>query len=198
MTLARTFATAQEIVDRVKLHLPIHVTLIDPVGNTEFTIYRENVLRSLVIDAGDIVADAQMLAGQYGEMARAQRACERAAAAGERAFVSWKAQVAASARADAKKAGVVKITGAEAEEAYRTHPDYQKMADVQAYYSTLAGLFEDLKKGFDLKAKMVDATMRFLGGDMRMRKAEDTAELERAAAESIERSRGGRGRSPSE
>lgn len=197
MTLTSVFVDAQTIVDRVRLHMPVNILLRDPISNAEFQVYRENILKSLVVDTPNIVIDAQQLAANYAEMARAQRACERAAALGERAFVAWKAKTAAEARAAAKAEGKAKITGAEAEEAYRTHPDYAEKAGVKEYYETLAGLFEDLKRAFDLKARMIEAQMRYFGGDMRMRRAEDTADMDRAVEQSIERSRN-RGRSPSE
>ncbi len=190
MTLTTAFSTVQAIVDRMRLQMPINVTLIDPVSGAEVTIYRENILAALIVDTHNILIDSQTLAAQYAEMARAQRACERAAAHGERAFVAWKAQTASGARSAAASGGG-KLTDKASEEAYRTHKDYEKMSSVETYYSALAGLFEDLKKAFEQKGRMIEAQMRYFGGDLRMRRAEDTTEQLDAAAAAIEKSRGG-------
>lgn len=151
-----TLATVQDVVKKFRAEMPVSVTLHDPITGKEYTVQRENMLALLVVDVQSPYADAQTVAMFYAECARAQRACERAAAAAERSFVAWKAHVSGEARRKATG----KITGAEAEEAYRTHKDYETKASASVYYESLGGLFEDLKQAFSIKARMIDAVLR--------------------------------------
>jgi hypothetical protein len=169
MTMTSVYASMSEIVKRLKLEMPMQVTIHDPITGHEVALARENILAMLVIDTPNLVYDSQWLAALYMEMARARRASERASAHADRQFVKWKAEVAAKARADAGK----KITGAEAEEAYRTHPEYEQRASVAAYYKTLADLFEDAMQAFTLKGRMIEAQSRILHGDFHARRVED-------------------------
>lgn len=183
MTMTSVYASMSEIVKRLKLEMPMQVTIHDPITGHQVTLARENILAMLVIDTPNLVYDSQWLAALYMEMARARRASERASAHAERQFVKWKAEIASQARAAAaaaaaddekkgkKTAG--KLTGAEAEEAYRTHPEYEERASVSAYYKTLADLFEDAMQAFTLKSRMIEAQSRILHGDFHARRVED-------------------------
>lgn len=151
-----TLSTVQDVVKRLRAEMPMKLSLLDPVTGQAFVIDRENLLALLVVDVRDVMSDAQTVAMLYAECARAQRACERAAAAAEREFTSWKSEVAGAARARSEK----KITVAEAEDAYRTHADYASKAGAAAYYVALAGLFDDFKMAFSIKARMIEAVMR--------------------------------------
>jgi len=194
MSLTAVYGTMSEIVKSLKLHMPVKVTIHDPITGQEVQLDRENLLAMLVIDTPNIVYDSQWLSALYMEMARARRASERASAHAERQFVKWKAEIASIARAKADK----KITGAEAEEAYRTHAEYEMRASVSAYYKTLADLFEDAMQAFTLKARMIEAQSRILNGDFHARRVEDhtsenekpggyetTAELSERAAQTM-------------
>lgn len=162
-------AAVQDVVKKLRADMPVRLTIHDPISGAEFTIERENMLAHLVVDVNDVLADAQTVAMFYAECARAQRACERAAATGEREFVAWKAYVSGEAR---RKSGDKKITVAETEDAYRTHKDYQTKAGVQTYYTALAGLFEDLKMAFSIKSRMIDAVMRGMSAADRAHRVE--------------------------
>lgn len=171
MTMTSVYASMGEIVKRLKLEMPLQVKIHDPITGHEVTLARENLLAMLVIDTPNLIYDSQWLSALYMEMARARRACERASAHADRQFVKWKAEIAAQARAKAEK----KLTGAEAEEAYRTHPEYEDRASVSAYYKTLADLFEDAMTAFQLKGRMIEAQSRILHGDFHARRVEDRA-----------------------
>lgn len=171
MTTASTaIGTVQDVVKRLRAEMPVSLTLPDVVSGREFTVQRENMLALLVVDARDLVSDAQTVALLYAECARAQRSAERAAAAAEREFVSWKSQMAAEAR---RKSGEKKLTVAEAEDAYRTHYEYAGKAGAAAYYNALAGLFEDLKQAFAIKSRMIDTLLRASGAADRAFRVED-------------------------
>lgn len=159
-TTSTAISTVQEVVKRLRAEMPLTVTLPDVTSLGEFTVKRENILALLVVDVRDLVSDAQSVAMLYAECARAQRASERAAAAAEREFTSWKSQIAGEAR---RKGGEKKLTVAEAEDAYRTHGEYTSKAGAVAYYEALAGLFEDLKQAFAIKARMIETLLRASG-----------------------------------
>lgn len=168
-------ASLADIVRHLRLEMPVVVKIHDPITSKECEINRDNLLGLLVVDAPNLAYDAQWLAALYMEMARARRACERASAVAERAFVKWKAQKAADARAAAAASGK-KITVAEAEEAYRTHAEYEDRAGAQSYYATLASLFEDAMQAFQIKARMVDVVSRTMGGHGSIVRTEDRTE----------------------
>lgn len=182
MTMTSVFASQAEIVKRLKLEMPVQVKIHDPITGHEVTLARDNLLAMLVIDTPNLVYDSQWLAALYMEMARARRACERAAAHADRQFVKWKAEIASQARAKSEK----KLTSDQAEEAYRTHPDYEERASVGAYYKTLAELFEDAMQAFTLKSRMIEAQSRILNGDFHARRVEDRASAPTPASESTE------------
>ena len=168
MNLTTTFTTMAEVISRLKLSMPVKATLRDPISGVEFTVDRENILALLVVDTPNLLYESQSCSALFMDMARAKRACERAAAVAEREFVSWKAATSAAARSKSE----TKITDKAAEEAYRTHPDYLKKADLSAYYKTLADVFDDAMSAFQMKAKMIDVNSRILAGDLRTRAAE--------------------------
>jgi len=153
--MSSNLATVQDVVKALKADMPVRLTIHDPITGAEYSLDRANILQNLVVDVRDPWADAQTVAMHYAECARAQRACERAAAAAEREFVSWKAGIMRSARSGDKK-----VTVSEAEGAYRTHSDYAAKAATQDYFTSLAGLFDDLKQAFSIKARMIDAVLR--------------------------------------
>ena len=168
MNLTTTFSTMAEVVSRLKLSMPVKATLRDPISGAEFTVERDNILALLVVDTPNLLYESQSCSALYMDCARAKRACERASAVAEREFIAWKASTSAAARAKSD----TKITDKAAEEAYRTHPDYLKKADLPAYYKTLADVFEDAMNAFQMKAKMIDVNSRILAGDLRTRRAE--------------------------
>lgn len=167
------YQDAATIVKRLQLEMPIAIKLPDPISGIEFELRRDNIFALLVVDTPNLALDAQSLAAQYGSMARAQRACERASANADISYRKWKAQRSEEFRARNKDR---KVTVAEVEEAYRSHPDYETMSSTSVYYDKLAGLFDDLKQAFRIKGEMVKVSANLAGGDLAARYAENTAE----------------------
>ena len=66
-------------------------------------------------------------------------------------YRQWKAQRAIEAREASEK----KLTGAQVEEAYRTHADYESMASEESRWHALAGLFDDLKWAVRMKSDRI-------------------------------------------
>lgn len=167
------YQDAATIVKRLQLEMPVAIVLPDPISGSDFALTRENIFSALVVDAPNLVTDAQSLAANYGAMARAQRACERASANAEIAYRKWKAQRSEEFR---KKNADRKITVAEVEESYRAHPDYESVSSTSVYYEKLAGLFDDLKQAFRIKGEMVKVTANLIGGDLAARYTEARVE----------------------
>lgn len=180
MTLNAVYTSMADIVARLKLKMPINVRIQDPITGDLIQVDRENLLALLVIDTPNLVYDSQILSALFMEMARARRACERAAALADRSFVRWKAQVSTEARLKKGPNGKT-ITGDEAKEAYRTHPEYEDKANAPAYWQALASLFEDACRAFELKARMIESQSRMLMGDFRAKRTEDMAERSSSA-----------------
>jgi len=175
------YARSAEIVRRVRLEMPVQLTLPDPATGHDFVISRDNLLNLLVIDSGNIFLEGQTVAALYAEMARGQRACERAAARAEMDFRMWKAQQFSAFKESREKA-----TDKAAESHYRALPEYRQHADLPDYYKTLGYLFMDLKEAFLIKSKMIDAQARMMGQHERVLSTEETSgEVE--SEESIER-----------
>jgi hypothetical protein len=160
---------ANVIVKRLQLEMPIEITLPDPISGANFTLSRENILSLLVIDTPNLALDSQSVAAHYATMARAQRACERAAASGEASYRAWKARTAEEFRKANKDR---KITVAEVEEYYRGHEDYEKVSSLPNYYEKLAGLFDDLKRAFEIKSRLISSQVHMLGGELAAHRAE--------------------------
>lgn len=155
------YQSVQQIVHRLRSELPLHITLPDPVSGADFTVVRENLFSDLVIDTPNLLQDAQSCAAQYLLMARCQRACERAAASSESAYVKWKAERSEEFR---RRNADRKVTVDEATKYYQTHADYEQMNAAPTYYGKLAGLFEDAKEAFRIKSRLIEMTARYVGG----------------------------------
>lgn len=161
------YRRAAEIVRRVRLELPVHVVLTDPVNHEHFEINRANVLEALTIDTSVPELEAQTIASLFALFGRAQRAAEYAAALAEAQYIAWKSQIAKEARAGKK------ITVAESEEAYRTHPEYVERQTQPDRFRALAGLFEDIKRGFAIKGEQLRSIMTMQRGHELTHASED-------------------------
>ena len=171
MSSDQRYRRAAEIVRKVRMEMPVNVSLTDPVTGQPFEVNRANVLESLTIDTAVPELEAQTIAALYALFGRAQRASEYAAALAEAHYVAWKSGIARDARA---KGG--KITAAEAEEAYRTHAEYVERQTQPDRYRALAGLFEDIKKGFQIKGEQLRSIVGMQRGHDATHASEDAVE----------------------
>jgi len=149
------FTRSAQILERLRLHFPITVTVPDPITGEEFTFSQANIHRLLVIDAPEMGVDQQSVAALYARMARGQRACEKAAAVSERHYVAWKSQVMQECCRLADDNAEKRPGVAAQENAYRSHPDYAAISGAQDHWTTLGRLFGDLKEGFRIKADVM-------------------------------------------
>lgn len=175
-----------KILDELRLHMPVAITLEDPISRSPIVLSYENLHQLLVIDVENLVVDGQVVANLYAEMARFQRAAEYAADREEIRYTGWKNAIAKAARASAaaaapapdpepegddgkkkrgsKSSAAPKITVAEAEAAYRTHPEYEARSLEPKRMRAIAGLFDDLKWGFRMKSEQMRDQQRTVGG----------------------------------
>jgi hypothetical protein len=135
--------------------MPIEITVPDPVTGGDLTYKRDDIMRALIIDRTDLAGEACVVAGQYVEIARMERACRSASERAGTSYARWKADIADDFRR--KSAGDKKPTEKQVEEAYRTHKDYERMAGLGAYYEQLGELFGDVKRAFDIKSRQIIA-----------------------------------------
>jgi hypothetical protein len=179
------YARSAEIIRRVRLEMPVQITLPDPISGVDFVLSRDNVLSLLIIDTGNIFLEGQTVSAFFAEMGRAQRGCERACARAEVEFRIWKAQMVRSYKASAEASGK-RGTDKDAEASYRVHPDYRDHANLPGYYRAAGNLFLDIKEGFAIKARMITSQARAQGEHEHVTTAEVETDA-RASAESVER-----------
>jgi hypothetical protein len=155
------YVRSHEIVERLKLAMPAHLTLIDPMSGESFEIHRDNYLSMLVIDSHNLLFEGQPLPALYAEAGRACRAAEYAHDLAEVRYKRWKAQRAAEFR-DKRKEGKGP-TVAEVEEFYRCHEQYEAMAMDPKRWSAIAGLLEDVRDAFGIKQRIQHDQTALLG-----------------------------------
>lgn len=142
-------ATSREIIDRIRLRMPVVVTLPDPITGEPFTVNRDNLLALLVIDVNNLAFESQTVAALYGEMSRIRAAAWRSHQETEVRFREWKA----GKRAQCRKAAEKKATKEEQEDFYRSAPDYKENYQETINLAVLVSLFDDLKKAFEIKSR---------------------------------------------
>ncbi len=147
----RDLADRAELSVQARNAMPLRLELVDPVNGQTFVVEKGDVLSALRINPSKILEEASIVSRQYAEFARAQRACEARAGRAEVVYRQWKAQRAIEAREASEK----KLTGAQVEEAYRTHADYESMASEESRWHALAGLFDDLKWAVRMKSDRI-------------------------------------------
>lgn len=159
-----TYPNPKKLLKQLKLAMPIALTLEDPVTGGPITIGYENLHSLLIVDVNALVLEEQVISSLYAEMARFQRASEYAAARADGRYRSWRSQVQDDAREAAKKAGKKAPTVKALEDAYRSHPDYDEKSNEGKRLEAIAGLFEDLKWAFKMKAEMMRDQSRIVSG----------------------------------
>lgn len=167
---------SQEILERLRLHFPLQLQVLDPATGTTLVLDRENIHAQLVIEAAAMTPDQQSLPALYAEMARAQRACEAAAAASESAYRQWKAERMTECCDDAEERGEKKPPKHEQEAFYRMHEEYQQMSSAPAHWASLASLLGDVKFAFKIKADIMNSMQRNVDGWDSTHRAEDKQE----------------------
>jgi len=188
----------EKILEYLRLLMPVSMSFSDPLGGPAITVEHANLHALLVIDADRLAVEGQQIANIYAEMARYQRAAEYAADIAEVRYVKWKSaeelrfrasrtQVADEPEdtappdaAEGKKKKATKAdprpTVAEAEAAYRDHPDYERMSVEPKRLRAIAGIFEDLKWAAKMKSEHIREAAKLLGGYMATDRAADPPE----------------------
>jgi hypothetical protein len=157
------YVRSQEIVERLRLELPMKLELPDPWTGEPFQIDRRNYLAALVIDSHNLVFEGQAIPALYAEAGRAARAAEYQAELAATRFARWKAQRVAECLSKAEQAKEKRPTDKQTEAFYRTHDDYEKLASAGPRYHALAGVLSDVREAFRLKSKLQHDQVVLLG-----------------------------------
>lgn len=171
---------AAEVVRRMKLSMPVYLTMTDPFTGQPYVLSKENLLALLALDVTRLTFEGQVVPALHAEIARAQRACEGEAIKAEVAYRKWKAQIATQTRAEQRD---TKLTEKAVEESYRTKPEYETMSEAPERWNLLARLFGDLKDSVRLKGEMIKAQERSLDAQVRSEPSETIDRLEEYARE---------------
>lgn len=178
------YVRSAEIVRRMKLEMPLHLTLNDPVTGDPITMSRANILELLVVESHNLFLEGQTIAALHAECLRFSIAAEFASARAEAEYRKWKSRMGHEFRAAcAKKKPVKKPTVAEAETFYRMHDDYDKYHDEPHRLKAVASLLSGLCRSFTLKGRVVsDQSNALRGHESALRVEETTDRLEVFAA----------------
>jgi hypothetical protein len=178
---------SREIIERIRLAMPLVVQLPDPITGEPFTVNRDNMLALLVIDVNNLTFEAQTVAALYAEAARIRAAAYKAHQEAEVRFRKWKSAKRAECRSRADK----KPNKEDLEDFYRLAPDYEERYQEQIDYAAIVSLADDLKKAFDIKARALNNLSNETFGHNRVQNASDRiteVELERLAMQTTEQS----------
>lgn len=160
-----------ELKRRLKLSMPVQITLPDILSGSDFTVNRADVMDLLLIDPTNLVFESQSVPALYMEMGKLQRCAKRAADDAATAYRRWKQVQAKHYRSQPDNAKLSQTAlKAQTEEHYRTLPDYDQVANLESYYLNLSYLFGDCKEAFRLKAEMVKSNQNFIQGFERVEK----------------------------
>lgn len=138
----------KDIIEKLRLRMPLVVTLPDPVSGQPFSVNRDNILQLLVIDTANLHFEAATLAALYGEMARIHAAAIKHHEDEEVLLRTWKAQM----REEHRRACEKKPTDRACDDYYQQHPEYKDRYQKTIDAKVLIGLSDDLKKAFELKS----------------------------------------------
>ncbi len=129
------------------MKLPLSVSYECPFGTGPIVLHKEDVLAALRPNVSDYE-----VASLYAEVARFERAAQLESDKAEARFRAWKAKVSAAFREEKGKATVAQV-----EEHYRNRPDYVERATEANAYSAQASLLGDIKKAFEIKARLINS-----------------------------------------
>lgn len=152
------------ILKKLKLAMPIDVTVEDPLTKQPIVVAYDNLHSLLVLDLDHLDLEAQVVANLYAEMSRIEHAFRFEAARSEGRYRTWRAKVQDELRAEHKKEGKKAPTKVALEDHYRSHPDYDEMNNAGKRFEALAGFFHDLKWAFKMKSEQMSDQSRSVGG----------------------------------
>lgn len=185
------YVRAQTIIEKLRLEMPVEVTLPDPWTGRPFTVRRDNILALLAIDTHNLLVEGQSIPPLYAEAGRLEQAATFAAAKAEMEYRRWKAQKAMAFRAASGK-----VTKDQVEESYRLDPAYEEMCLAGKRFEALAGLAESIRWAFQIKGQVQhDQTLMLRESEKSVRlddevdRMREMETLERHAAEVFARSR---------
>lgn len=161
------------ILKKLKLAMPIDVTVEDPLTRQPIVVAYENLHSLLVVDIQRLDLESQVLANLYAEMARIEHAFEYEAARAEGKYRAWRSKMQDECREKAKEEGKKRPTNAQAEDYYRNHPDYDEMVNRGKRFEALSGFFGDLKWAFKMKSEHVADSRKAVAGYERTARNED-------------------------
>jgi hypothetical protein len=174
--VTQPYIKPEKILEKLKLSLPLSVTLEDPLTRAPVSVAYENLHALLVIDANNLGFESQVIGNLYAEMARMERAAEYTAHVAKTRYAKWKSEKSDECRAKAK---AKKPTVNEIEAYYRALPEYDEKSAAEARLLALARLFGDLKKAFDIKSKHLSDHHRAVAGYERVSRREDESPVDR-------------------
>lgn len=149
----------EKLLSELRLKMPVTLTVTDPISKQPMTLSYENMHELLVVDTEALMVDSAVVSNLYAEMVRFQKAVEWQAARAASRFAQWKSeQVKAAKKAKAK------ATVAEIEAEYRTHADYDQIANEESEWLAIAGVLDGLAWAFKMKADMMSDHSRIVGG----------------------------------
>lgn len=158
----------EDLKRRLKLSMPVKLTLPDIVMGGEYTINRADLMNLLLINPESLVMESQALPALFAEMGKMQRCAKTAADKAATAYRQWKQDQ--SKHFKSLSTHEKKPTQAAVEEHYRTLPDYNNMANAESYFLNLSYLFGDLKDAFKIKADLVRSNQSYIQGYERVEK----------------------------
>jgi hypothetical protein len=178
---------SREIIERIRLKMPLVITLPDPITGEPFHINRDNILALLIIDMSNLAFEAQIVSTLYAEMARIRSAAFKAHQEAEVRLRQWKAQ----RRIEYRKQSDKKPSERECEDYYQTHKEYVDRYQETIDLAVIVSLADDLKKAFDMKARALHDLSGEIYGHNQMQNASERLaeiELEQLAAEAVDQS----------
>jgi hypothetical protein len=159
----------KDIIEKLRLKMPLVVTLPDPISGEPFSVNRDNILQLLVIDTSNTLFEEASLPALYAEMARINAAAKKSVEDEERNLRKWKAQM----RAECRRVSDKKPTDRACDDYYQNHAEYDDRYRKVTDLKVLVGFTEDLKKAFELKSKSLHDIAGELYGH---NKAQDSTE----------------------
>lgn len=148
----------EKLLNELRLKMPLDLTVTDPMTRQPMALSYANMHELLVIDTSALMVDSAVVANLYAEMVRFQKAVEWQADRAASRFAQWKADQVKAAKSSTPKATVQQI---EAE--YRTHADYDEIANEEARYRAIVGVLAGLAEAFRIKARMMSDHTRIVG-----------------------------------
>lgn len=165
------------ILKRMRLSMPVQMTLTDVITGQPITISHDNLHQLLIADLNNVELESQLISNLYAEMSRFQAAAEYAATRGEAEYRAWRSKVQTEFREAREKAGEKKPTVKMVEDHYRNHPEYDLMTNAGKRYEAVAKFFGNLAKAFYMKSRVLsDHTRAQTGYDLTEKNASDAEE----------------------